>query len=155
MFTIQEILDLAIQIEKNGEAVYRQALKTTNNPEIISLLHQLAEDEVKHIQWFTNLRESAMATVEDPAVHEMGQKILNNILGDQTFSLQEVDFSNLGTVISLLNTAIEFEKDTILFYHMLSALVQDEEGVDLLNKIIEEENRHIAALEDTLRKASM
>jgi len=34
VFEIKEILDLAIRLEKNGEATYRQAILTSSNAEL-------------------------------------------------------------------------------------------------------------------------
>jgi rubrerythrin len=45
---------------------------------------------------------------------------------------------------------MEFEKDTLMFYQMLEPLVEDPEG--FLNRIIQEEQRHINTLEDCMEK---
>jgi rubrerythrin len=59
-----------------------------------------------------------------------------------------VDFSNIGHVKDLLGLAIECEKDTVLFYEMIEAFIQDGETLNQLKTIIEEERRHITTLED-------
>jgi rubrerythrin len=49
---------------------------------------------------------------------------------------------------ALIQLAIEFEKDSILFYEMIGSFIEDTETSEKLNEIIAEENRHIELLED-------
>jgi rubrerythrin len=152
MFDVNEIINLAVQIEKNAEIVYRDAAKEAANPSLVSLLHWLADEEVKHAEWFSELREKVKKIIDDPQLEDMGKAILRDALGDQTFSLKDVDFSKIEAVENLLEQAIEFESDTILFYEMIRSFVEDEdqETRDHLNMIIEEEKGHIRLLEEFL-----
>ena len=52
MFTFDEILDLAIRIEHNGEAAYRKAQNEVLNPDLAPVLQKLADDEKEHVKWF-------------------------------------------------------------------------------------------------------
>ena len=52
LFSANEILDMAIKLEKNGEVVYRDAIANISNPELITLLEWMADEEVKHADWF-------------------------------------------------------------------------------------------------------
>ena len=73
-------------------------------------------------------------------------------MGDQAFSIKDADFSKTEDINSLLELSVEFEKDTALFYEMLSAFIDDEETLNQLDKIIEEEKRHVQLLEEFLEK---
>ena len=152
MFTLGEIIDLAIRIENNGENAYRKAHEEVSNPSLASMLNWLAEEEVEHEKWFAQLKEEVDKTMEDPKLEEMGKAILQGVLGDQAFSIKDADFSKIEDINSLLELSVEFEKDTIIFYEMLSAFIDDEETLRQLEKIIEEENRHVQVLEDFLEK---
>ena len=152
MFSLGEIIDLAIRIEKNGEDTYRKAQKEVSNPSLSAMLQWLADEEVEHEKWFTQFKEKAEGTVENPKLEEMGKAILQGVLGDQAFSIKDADFSRIEDMNSLLELSIEFENDTILFYEMLSAFIDDEETVSQLEKIIEEEERHVQRLEEFLEK---
>lgn len=147
MFSTREIFDLAIQIEKNGEIFYRDALKKISVPSLRSLLQWLADQEVKHNEWFTQKKEAIKTEADGPTLDEMSI-LLQEILGDQSFSLKETDPSNIDKVEDLLLLAIEFEKDTILFYEMIGSLIDDAEISGKLKEIIGEENRHIQLLEE-------
>jgi len=152
MFTLGEIIELAVRIEKNGEDIYRKAQEEVSSPSLASMLQWLADDEVEHEKWFTQLKDGIETTVEDPKLEEMGKAILKGVLGDQAFSIKDVDFSKIEDINSLLELSVEFEKDTIIFYEMLSAFIDDEETLRQLDKIIEEENRHVQVLEEFLEK---
>ena len=58
MFAIKEIIDMAIRIEKNGEAVYRSAMEKISNPALVSLLEWMADEEDSHRQKFAEIYES-------------------------------------------------------------------------------------------------
>lgn len=150
MFTIGDILDLAILIENNGETVYRDAAKKISNLSLISMLQWLADEEAEHAARFGEMKEKAEKTIADPKLEEMGRDIFLGVMGDQSFSLQDADFLKINEVKELLSVAIEFEKDTVLFYEMLLSFIDDEETKDGLNTIITEENEHIRKLQEFL-----
>ena len=148
MFSMREVFDLAIQIEKNGEQYYREAIKKSSNPSLNSLLEWLADEEEKHRSWFSERKETLETEGNDLELAEMSGSILQGILGDQSFSLKEADLSKIDSMEALIQLAIEFEKDSILFYEMIGSFIKDSGTSEKLNEIIAEENRHIELLED-------
>ena len=150
MFTIGEIIDLAIRIERNGEEIYRKAARAVLIPSLASLLVWLADQELEHEKWFMELKNRVVNTVEAPSLEAMGKKILQTVLGNEAFTLKDADFSRMEDIIDLLSLALEFEKDTILFYEMLAAFIDDGQLQQQLEKIIEEEQRHVGKLEQFL-----
>jgi len=150
MFTVGDILDLAILIENNGETVYRDAAKKISNLSLISMLQWLADEEAEHAERFGEMKEKAEKTIDDPKLEEMGRDIFLGVFGDQSFSLQDADFIKINEVKNLLSVAIEFEKDTVLFYEMLLSFIDGEETKDGLKTIITEENEHIRKLQEFL-----
>lgn len=152
MFSIEDILDLAIQIEKNGEMVYRKAAERTSRESLASLFQSLAHEEVRHAEWFSDLKDKVNKTTEDPRLEEMGKKVLQGILGDQTFSLKEAGLEKMEEVEDVLKAAIEYEEDTALFYEMIRSFLEDKETLRHLDAIIEEENRHITLLQEALER---
>jgi rubrerythrin len=149
MFTAREIIDLAVRIEKNGEQVYRKAAREAADPAVASMLGRLADDEAEHAKWFARRAEGMP---DDPTVDEALQKmagsIMEGILGDQSFSLQDADFSRVEQVDDLLRIAIEFEKDTVLFYELIGSLVSAPGDHLHLEAVILEERGHIRQLEE-------
>jgi rubrerythrin len=146
LFLIHEILDLAIRLEKNGESVYRNAVNKACKPDLVSLLVWMADEEVKHAEWFSNLKQKIVTDSTNPFMAEIGREIFGDMLGKKSFSHQEVDFSKLERADDLIAVFIEFEKDTVLFYQTLKPFIEDEDTLIHLEQIIEEENNHIAML---------
>jgi rubrerythrin len=150
MFSIKEILDMAIRLERNGEAVYRNAIRNISSPQLVSLLKWMADEEVKHAEWFSELKKKLEARPQNPIGEEMSRELFKDLLGEQSFSLQDTDFSQVHRINDLIAIFIEFEKDTVLFYEMLEPFIENEETLQQLKEIIAEENRHIERLKEFL-----
>jgi rubrerythrin len=148
MFTLKEICDLGIQIERNGEQFYRDVLKQPWSTPLASMLQTLAEEEVRHVDFFVELKKKSAQSDGEPELEAMGREMLKEVLGSQTFSLKEADFSKIKTLDQLRRTAVEFEKDTIVFYEMIRSFLTDRETAEQLDAIIEEENRHVKLFEE-------
>jgi len=150
MFTMREIIEFAIRIEENGEKVYRDASEKVADPSLISLLQWLADEESKHVRWFSELKGTVKEEGVDPQVGKMGQSLLLEIVGDQTFSLEERDLSTIADLREVLKIALGFEKDTVIFYEMMGSFIKEDAALAKLDQIIQEENRHISVLSESL-----
>ena len=150
MFLIHEILDLAIRLEKNGESVYRNAVDKACKPELVSLLVWMADEEVKHARWFSDLKQKIESASTNPFMAEIGREIFGDMLGEKNFSHQEVDFSKVERADDLIAIFIEFEEDTVLFYETLKPFIEDKDTLIHLEQIIAEENNHIDMLHQFL-----
>ena len=150
MFSFSEIIDLAIQIEKNGEQTYLAAIDHIEDPGLKQLLEWVAKEEQHHAQWFADLKATAGILDDDEALKEMNETLVRDYLGDQTFSLKEVDFSLIKDSNELIRIFIEFEKDTILFYDILIAFVPDESTKEKISHIIAEEEAHVEKFRELL-----
>ncbi|MEW6669653.1 MAG: ferritin family protein [Thermodesulfobacteriota bacterium] len=148
MFTMREIFELGEQLERNGRRFYTDALARFQDPGLLSLLRWLAEEEVRHEEWFHRRKAALGEDNGDPMTRDMGNAILREILGDQTFSLKEADLTTIRRVQDLMDLALEFERDTILFFEMLESFLEDPKTLDGLRTIIGEEQRHIRSIEE-------
>ena len=150
MFSTHEILDLAIQLEKNGESVYRNAVDKVAKPELVSLLIWMADEEARHMNWFSELKNNFETHSINPFMEEMSRQVFGGILGEKSFSHRDVDFSKVERLDDLIGIFIEFEKDTVLFYETLIPFIEDNDTLENLAKIIAEENNHIEKLQEFL-----
>ena len=146
MFSFREIIDMAIQLEKNAETFYRAALTEMSTKSLEPVLLCLADEERNHADWFEKLKRVAEEAEPRVQGEELSGPVLRNLVGDQKFSLDEVDLSKIKSQEELIELAIEHEKDTIIFYQMLQSFIDDPETVKELNEIIDEENQHIKFL---------
>jgi rubrerythrin len=152
MFQAEEILDLAIRLEKNGEATYRKAIQSSTDEELKALLTWMAEEEARHGNWFAELKAALSTGRKNPFLEKIGHQLLADTIGGQSFSLNEVDFSKVSGPVELVSIFIEFEKDTVLFYEMVAPFIESGEARTQLQAIIAEENRHIARLKEFMEK---
>ncbi len=152
MFTVADIREIAVQIERNGEAAYRQAAQMLSDPAVSAIFTWMAEEEKRHGQWFSLIGPDEVLSEEQQEVEKMGRKLLQQIVADQTFSLDRDMLLNTPDFDGALAQAQTFEQDTILFYEFLSSLVEDEGARRQLQTIIEEEKRHLEQLAE-IKKA--
>ncbi|MDJ0913529.1 MAG: ferritin family protein [Desulfobacterales bacterium] len=150
MFSLNEIFDIAIKIERNGETAYRKAIDKADKPELASLLGWIADEEMKHTQWLNELRDKYLLMPSGGQVEEISSDLLNELLGDHSLSLDDVDFANIHEVNELIKVWIEFEEDTVLFYEMLQQFIEEEQTTGLIDQIIAEEKKHIANLKELI-----
>jgi rubrerythrin len=143
LFAVNEILDIAIRLEKNSRKIYLEAAAKTSVPEIETALEWIAGEESAHVDWFEGLKTEVSHQTDTLAQENLDSSFLNTIIGKEAFSLENVDFADIWQVSELIEVFIESEKDGILFYEMLKAFVLEEEARNLLDRIIAEEDHHI------------
>jgi rubrerythrin len=148
MFRITDIRNIAIQIEKNGEASYRLAAKHVTDTKIKETLEWMADEEQRHREWFEALESDQSVPPEQAELEQMGKSLLQEMIGSQTFSLDQERLNQTTTFAELLSQSKSFEEDTILFYEFLRGLIDDEETAQQLDAIIDQERHHSEQLEE-------
>jgi rubrerythrin len=107
----------------------------------------MAEEEKVHRSFFKSIESSELITEEQRELEEMGRQLLQEMVADQTFSMDREILVETDDFAEALSQAQTFEKDTIMFYDFLLNLVSDDETRQQLELVIEEEKRHIEQLE--------
>ena len=147
MFTIDDIRNIAIQLEKNGEETYRKASKAAKDPEIVEMLEWMADEEKRHAKWFSSFRSNKPLTPEQREMEAVGRNLLQDMVKGNNFLLDENELQNAKTVEEVVARSKTFELDTILFYEFLIGFLDDQDAIEQLRRIIEEERNHIIQLE--------
>ena len=148
MFSILEIIDIAIQLEKNGETVYRQAAGQVADQELKKMLAWFADEEIRHADFFSSLKKGVQKDTSEHFDEEMSRELIERFVKEQMFSLKEVDFTLIDDLDELLNIFIEFEEDTLLFFEMLYPFVTNSKDSKKMDRIINEEKSHIKQLHE-------
>lgn len=146
MFTLNDICNIAIQIERNGERIYRAAGKGCDDPRLAQVFNWLADEEMRHAQWFESLYLPAPVPPEHEDIESMGRSLLREMMKDQAFSLEDVRIQAVTDLAGLFELSIEFEQDTILFYETLRSFIEEADTVEQLNRVISEEHGHVRQL---------
>ena len=153
-FNVDEIFEMAEEIERNGAGFYRRAAKTADDPQRRDLLLDLAAKEDEHEKIFQGMRaqlkdEERAPTVFDP--DDEGPAYLKAIADTEVFKPDPMKvITGSGPTSEILTTAIGLEKDSIVFYLGLKEMVPERLGKDKVDIIIKEEMRHITILSQYL-----
>jgi rubrerythrin len=149
-FNADEIFEVAEQIEKNGAEFYRNAAKKVVDENKKKLLLNLAIMEDEHELIFKNMRkqlseEEKTMTRFDP--QDETSAYLRALADTRVFYEKQIT----GTSVEeILKTAINAEKDSIVFYLGMKDVVPPSLGKEKLNDIIKEEMGHIRLLSNEL-----
>ncbi len=151
MFTIADIYNIAIQIERNGEAEYKQAALKTENSALKKLYLEMAEQEAEHAAWFTGLLENApKKQIKEDDLGEFGAKMLQDIVKNAQFPVEGKGLDEIDDPREALQFSIALEEDTIAFYQFISDLLEDRKTQKELQQIIEEEKLHAQKLKEDM-----
>ncbi len=148
-FTASEALEMAMEIEKNGEAFYNEAALRSDDDQLKELFAELAAQERVHYRIFARMHERLtpspdMTDVEYDEYRDYVRAALDNALfagPDKALALarqaQERE--------SALRAALGFEKDTLLFFYDLRDMVGEHES-EAISRVIDEEKKHVRRL---------
>ncbi len=149
MFKVSEIFQHAIQMEIDGERMYRKFAEKLYNKSSAEVFRKLAVEEVAHRAYF----EKIVNKIEDysdiqrfPDEYFIYIRALasNIIFSEDKF---EKNIEELNDVKSAVDFAIRREMDSILYYYQLKKSVNDKEK-QFIDDIIAEEERHFILLSD-------
>ena len=123
-FHIDEIFEIAEQLERNGADFYQRAAEATKEPEIKGILKSLAEMEVDHQDTFRKLRNQWVSQEERDSLYDPQGE------------------------------AIQAEKDAIAFYLGMKEMLSDSTALPKIDSLIKEEMSHIVILSKQLKQAT-
>jgi rubrerythrin len=143
-----DVIDMAVQTETRGEQFYRQAAREAQDPEARQLFEFLAGEETRHRTIFSGLSAGIVASEIDPQTWAEALMYIEATVDRAFFRgsgapLREIDPG--AAEADLLRQAIEFEKETLLFFVSLRDLVQPA-SQRLVDDIVREERSHVATL---------
>lgn len=151
-YSIEEIMEMAIQTEKLGYQFYTgMADKFKNDAGLVKLFTTLASKEKVHERTFTNLKDAVAKNGTEPVMWEEVTNYMRAFVESEFFlgkgkSLPTMD--HLRTVQDAVKFALGFEKETLLYFMELRSIVKEKAAVD---GVIDEEKSHIMWL-DKFRK---
>ncbi|MBN2071184.1 MAG: ferritin family protein [Candidatus Krumholzibacteriota bacterium] len=159
-FNADEVFEMGMDIEKNGEAYYKKAAELAKDPKVKKVFEYLAKEEKSHWEIFKKLRDtlggdSATPTVMDP--EGVNNLYLEALVKSRLFSNEkeaEQVAEKAADAIDALNAALIFEKDTILFFSTMKSMTRADLGSEKINLLIAEEQKHIIRISEEIKKLS-
>jgi rubrerythrin len=149
-FNADEVFEMAGQMERNGAKFYRDAAETTADPSNKELLIGLSKMEETHEKIFETMRAELKAAEKASTVFDPSGEVslyLRALVDSRVFLKKEIDVTS---IVEILKSAIEAEKDSIVFYLGMKEAVPKNLGRDRIEAIIKEEMGHIRLLSKEL-----
>lgn len=135
--SIGEIIQFAINKEKNAQTFYRSAASLSQYPGISALFLELADEEAKH--------QKLLEELPDPStLPEGSKKVLDLKISDY---LIDLDFQKDMKYQEVMILAMKNEEKSLKFYRAWESNVQDPDQKKLFAFMAEEEAKHKYQLE--------
>lgn len=156
-FTAQEIIEIAIEIEKNGKEFYQIMADSANTVPLRNLFNYLSAEEDKHRQKFEEILKSAGGYQISDIYYATEYMGYMKAIADEKVFTKDVSFIDLARQLTspkqAIDIAISFEKDSIIFLHeMLDMFGQSEK--DTIEQLLAEERSHIRKLSELKKQLS-
>ena len=154
IFAGSEIVELGIQVEKNGRDFYNALVKQSKIQKARDTFKYLAGEEEKHIAVFRKILDS-VHKYEPPETYP-GEYFayMNALASDYIFTQKDKGGEIAKRTRSdkeAIVLGIGFEKDSILFYEGMKKVVPEYDH-KIVNNLIEQEQSHLRQLSDLKNK---
>ncbi|MFA5795433.1 MAG: ferritin family protein [Candidatus Brocadiia bacterium] len=158
-FNAEEIFHVAIGIEQNGEEFYLAMSKQAGDKKTQDVCRRLSAEEHSHRLMFERLLNEFLSKKGSfLELKELSEDDLNYIksLSDSNVFIRpgylKEASGNIKTAPDVVNLALDFEKDSILFFIQMKKFTRPEWGRPELDKLIAQEQEHIRLLTALLKE---
>ena len=149
-----ELINIAIGIERRGIAFYDIMTRSTENTTTRDIFQYLVGMERKHVQIFQDmLSETDKYETSETYAGEYEaylQALVDSAVFTDDLATSEMA-SQVDSDIKAIELGIRAEKDSILFYYNMKELMP-QRGQAAVNKIIAEEKSHLGQLSQLKKK---
>lgn len=156
-FSIREVYEIAIQIEKNGATFYRKAATLLSDRDVRETLLDLAAQEEGHEEIFKGMRLALREAAHEQWEYFDPQALtyLRALAGSHVFDVTADISGELCESMSpgeILMMAVGKERDSILFFLGLRELAFTPVDRDRIEGVIKEETGHVTLLLDRIEQ---
>jgi rubrerythrin len=157
-FNVFEILEIAEQIEHKGAMFYLKTAELFEDPEIRDIYYKLANWKAKQEKIWVQMKKQFSEKTGEFGTFDPDNYVLSNPevmagltwLGTKRGAAKKL--TGHETKEEILKDAINRENDVIVFYQGLKDFARDPPSEDTIDKIIQEANRQVMALNQELHK---
>ena len=152
MFNISEVFEIAEQIERNGYEFYSRAAQIAADDDQKDFLSALAKMEQEHESLFGSMKQKYCSRAVYPETADLDDTALGYLQamvdGDIFINIRPVDDILTGseTVQDIKRLAVEFEKNTVVYFTSLKNVLADSGDAERVDELIKEELKHISIL---------
>ncbi|MFC1952389.1 ferritin family protein [Chloroflexota bacterium] len=152
-----ELVNIAIGIERMGIAFYDIMTKTTDNESTRDVFQYLVGMEREHIKTFQDML-SETDKHETPETYAGEYEAYLQALVDSAVFTDDLATSEMASQvdndIKAIELGINAEKDSLLFYYNMKELMP-KEAQETINKVINEEKSHLRQLSELKKKLAI
>lgn len=147
-----ELFKIGVQIEKNGKEFYLAAADNTDDRDLKKMFAELAKWEGRHVSLFEEFRANIPAALKNEFAYDPENSIhlyLKSVADSTVFVKNDDSEKNVKSCRSareVLEKALVFEKDSVVFYSSMKQIVPDALGKSEIDKLIIEELYHVGLL---------
>jgi rubrerythrin len=155
VFEASEIIQFAVEIEENGQRLYRKLAERTTEAEVRKLLLFLADEDARHAEIFAEmlLQVQRFEPFESYAGEYM--EYMKAYTAEIIFPATVVkEWRGKGDPVAALDFGIRRELDSITYYLQIRDIVPEGQE-ELIDKIIEEERSHFVKFSKLKQKYLM
>jgi rubrerythrin len=148
ILTGDEVVEIAIRLEEDGEAFYHAAAEKASTRGVKALFEELATQEQFHRRAFQQMGRGTVEVALSPEEWDEFRAYTDALLQQSLFARPGAALSQATEAHDeqmVLKDALNFEKETLLFFHELREAVGGA-GVQTVSRIIQEERQHIQRL---------
>ena len=153
-FSSDELINMAIGIERSGIAFYDIMSKSIDNAATQSAFHYLADMEREHVKIFQAILEKAEQHQPSKNTAQEKKEYLQALVDNTIFTDEAITSemaSRADSPTTALELAIAAEKDSILFYYEIKEILSPQAKSTVV-KIITEEKSHLWQLSELKKK---
>ena len=159
-FNVDEIFQMAEQIERNGAQFYRKIAERSPKGDLRNLFLKFADMEEEHEKVFISMRaelsdKDKKSTVFDPEgesaqyLRALADLRVFDENSEEGFAFSK-DLADEENMKRAFRAAIDLEQESIVFYQGMKEFVPEGLGRNKINDIIKEEMGHISILTNKL-----
>ena len=157
IFNVREVFEIAEQIERTGSVFYKNAAKITKEADHKKFLLELAAMEDDHEKRFHSLKEEFTEKLGDEFsdIDNQALAYLRAVGSGAVFDINNDSSKQLTgkeTLEEIYKLAIEFEKETVVYFTSIKNIVPESFGKNKIDLLITEEIRHIMSLSKQLNE---
>ncbi len=136
---LTDLLDAAMYKEIASQAFYIAGQSKTQDPAAKALMKELAEAELKHLQWLKNLKERGLGK------RDWHQEKVPNLMISEYLTGGDI-LEGVGLQDTLV-FSMKREQQAIEFYSKMMGVMRDETAKNLCERLVHEELKHKLRLE--------
>jgi len=153
LFQVAEVVQMAVEEEHNGVTFYNTLTECAKDARLKEAAKRFAAQELGHEKAFSDMRNRLGIRPQAETYEGEYANYMNALMNGKTFPNEEAAVrlaQEAGGDVQAVETALLFEKNTLLFLSEMRGLVADRDKA-IVDELIDEERQHLVDLSN-LRK---